>query len=288
MNCHSKSGFKPRPSAAAAPGNRRESCNTGKERIQSRREDQQPTRVDLRQAIAKIKRRLDDTFRTLEGGLHEAEKGANTELSEIVAKVTAFEESMRPKLLAPYKRCKELERLLAPVVSSIPKQSVSAQNKYNQKKAQNEERCKSARPRRAAEPSLPSTTGKDRFRELMSSPSLDRVNPWEGEDKWRASDDQRISGGREGSCSYSSRDGDAEDDVEKTLRELQDISRSVNSSLKRINDKFVRADGCKNRDRIAEGDPKMLRKVNESLSHIGAGAKLLKRLLEEERRSHRN
>ena len=243
--------------------------------------------MDFHLAIAKIKGRLDDTFRSLEGGLHEVEKEMNVEVADVLAKVNAFEESMKPKLLVPFRRCKELERLLTAVISSIPKRSVSVRNGSQQKKTHNMERCKSAKPRCAAKPSVPSTTGKDRFRELMSSPSLDRVNPWEGEDKWRVSDDQRTPGSKENCRSYSSRNYDNEGDVEKTMQELQNISISVNKSLRRINAKFIQANSSEDWDRAVDADPKMLWKVNESLAHIGAGAKLLKRLLEEERRSRR-
>ena len=260
-------------------GVRKESCNKRKEGSRNCRKSEEPTPVDFHQAISKVKGRLDQTFRRLEGGLHDIEDGINMEITDVLAKVLEFEESMKPKLLVPYKRCKELERLITPVISGMPKRSVSARTRPQQRKDPDKNRCVSAKPQRDIEPSTTNPLGRDRFRELMYSPSLDRVNPWEGDDKWRPSDDQR----REGSSSYSSQNCGSEEEVDKTMRELQSISMSVNKSLKRINDKFAKADCRQNLDRAVEADPKMIRKVNESLCHIGSGAKLLKRLLEEQR-----
>ena len=285
MNCNCKDRSKPRPDPVIGTGITRGACSKrAKELTRNCRKGEGTGQVNFHQAIAKVKGRLDQTFRSIEGGLHDVEKGVNMEVADVLAKVLEFEESMKPKLLIPYKRCKELERLITPAISTMPKRSVSARTRPSQRKEQIKDRCNSAKRQRAIEPSVASTLGRDRFRELMYSPSLDRVNPWEGEEKWRASDDHKLSGSREDSSSYSSRNCGNDEDVDKTMRELQSISMSVNKSLKRINDKFIKAEGRQNLDRAVEADPKMIRKVNESLAHIGAGAKLLKRLLEEENR----
>lgn len=284
MNCNCKDRSKPRPDALIGTGTTRGACNKRRDPTQNCRKGEGTGHVNFHQAIAKVKGRLDQTFRSLEGGLQDVEKGVNMEVADVLAKVLEFEESMKPKLLIPYKRCKELERLITPAIATMPKRSISARTRPKQRKDQVKERCNSAKPQRAIEPSVASTLGRDRFRELMHSPSLDRVNPWEGDDKWRVSDDPRLSGSREDSSSYSSRTCGNDEDVDKTMRELQNISMSVNKSLRRINDKFIKGEGRQNLDRAAESDPRMIRKVNESLAHIGAGAKLLKRLLEEESR----
>ena len=287
MNCSCRDRSKPRPHTALGTDHPNEESSKRKERTRNSRNGQEPKRVDFHQAISKIKHRLDSTFRTLEGGLHDVEKGVNLEVADVLAKVIEFEESMKPKLLIPYKRCKELEHLLMPVISHVPKRSVSARNRSQQRNKHDKERCESAKPQRTA-PSSVSTLGKCRFQELMSSPSFDRVNPWEGEDKWRASNDQRNVSNKTNNISNCSANGVKEDDVKKTMQDLQSISVSVNKSLKRITDKFAKAEGYQELGRAVDANPIMFRRVNESLVHIGAGAKLLKILLEEERRLHQH
>lgn len=247
---------------------------------------------NFHQILKTVKGRMDSTFRSLEKGLKQVEKNMNEELANVLAQVMDFEEDMKPQLLKPYKKCKEFESLITPALSHMPKRSAS-------------ENCGSRRKHSCGRDFQvqPKMSAKDRYRDLMSSwcdkekskdaqasGSRDRCDPSERRGR---SDSQDVARGKYGPC-----DGDAEhqdysgdesidDEVGKTMQELQDISISVNNSLKRINRAFNHTQECEERSvpiaPITNNRPEMLDRVNDSLAQIGTGAKLLKRLLVEER-----
>lgn len=260
--------------------NSREACSKGKQQKRGCRSSSAKPPVDFHQAITKVKCRMDNTFRNLEDNLRGIEAGVNAEVADILAQVIDFEERMKPRLLGPYKKCKELESLISPVLARTPKRPASARCRPQpqQQPVTVAERCKSAKSRRCPDSATTPMQGKERFQKLMYAPSLDRVNPWEGsQGRCNSYDMQRDP------CDNSTTEESTEDDVERTMQELQDISISVNKSLKRINRAVIDGNNCRQADSAAAPNPDMLHRVNNSLAHIGAGAKLLRKLLLEER-----
>lgn len=233
------------------------------------------------------------TFRSLEKGLHQVERNMNEELANVLAQVMDFEEGMKPQLLKPYKKCKEFESLIAPALARMPKRSASEHNR-SRRYRDDERDCQR----------LAKKSPEERYRDLMTN--------WQG----HRSRDAARTGSRENyePCGRGRREGDpladrrerycsskrvpgsedatpcdsVEDDgIGKTMQELQDISVSVNNSLKRINRAFNRTQEFKEERSCpvspAISRPEMLTRVNDSLYQIGTGAKLLKKLLVEER-----
>lgn len=296
MDCRPRNRSEPRPACCGGIDRRKQqsACynngekNTGDCSKKRERKDCSKSRdkgpIDFYQVITKVKSRMDQTFRGLEGGLRGVEKSMNDEVAKVLAQVMEFEEGMKPKLLGPYKKCKELENLVTPVLAKVPrKRPQTARCRSTSRPEERPERCKSSKPCTTGRYKSPETLGRERFRDLMCSPSLDRVNPWEGsEDQYSPS---QIAT-RDGTCT-SSQTESTDDDVGRTLKELQGISLSVNKSLKRINRAFSTEDENEKLRRAVERKPEVLNRVNESLSHIGAGAKLMQRLLSEGR-SNRN
>ena len=249
---------------------------------------------NFHQILQTVKGRMDSTFRNLEKGLHQVERNINDELANVLAQVMDFEEGMKPRLLKPYKKCKEFESLIAPVLARMPKRSVSEHS----------------RPRRqphddkyAQEPTK--INPEERYRDLMTNwqvknksrgvtQSVSRENHDPYHQRRRTGD--RLAKTRKYCppkrttiCESSTTPDDSieDDDIGRTMQELQDISVSVNNSLRRINRAFNRAQELKEERpcpvSMSISRPEMLNRVNDSLYQIGNGAKLLKKLLVEER-----
>ena len=250
---------------------------------------------DFHQILKTVKGRMDMTFRNLENGLHQVERNINEELANVLAQVMDFEEGMKPQLLRPYKKCKEFESLLAPALARMPKRSASEHNgsrrqppddKYDQRhtKMSPEERYRDL---------MTNWRDKNKSRDAVRSGSRENCNPG---DRGRRSGDplaerreRHCPSKRFTKCDNSTPDNSIENDdgIGRTMQELQDISVSVNNSLKRINRAFNRTQELKEERPCPVGPtisrPEMLARVNDSLYQIGTGAKLLKKLLVEER-----
>lgn len=282
--------------------NREKDCN------KRDRKSKRCSSPDFHQILRTVKGRMDNTFRGLEKGIRKVERNINEELADVLAQVMAFEEGMKPQLMEPYKKCKEFECLIAPALSCVPKRSASENEKCRRK-------CTDDKKGEEASREPPEMTPKERYLDLMSSMadkdgraeaartgSRESCNPCNKKrrDRCDPADRQRemkMEKRRERykPCPRNEYDDDdcsldtsAEDEVCKTMQELEDISISVNKSLKRINRAFNNNEEEEEEWQpcppvTCESRPEMLTRVNDSLAQIGSGAKRLKRLLVEER-----